>query len=221
MNDTISYRFFASFNKKTIRKRIVYRCKTIRKRDENDTVDFQGGALIIPSASTKDPYKGVLPSAGAMRPSLVGAKISVDSLRRYVKAFSGFSFYLRMHWELHDSYADHVFEFVNMAFETGHQTKSGSQLLLAFFPFICDDHKAITSRAYQALKSWNAAVPTQSHPPLPWPLALLFAWDLVNSRDPGDVDTGLGLLVAHHVYARGGELDALTVGGENLASCIV
>jgi hypothetical protein len=169
------------------------------------------GALIIPSASTKDPYKGVLPSAGAMRPSLVGAKISVDSLRRYVKAFSGFSFYLRMHWELHDSYADHVFEFVNMAFETGHQTKSGIQLLLAFFPFICDDHKAITSRAYQALKSWKAAVPTQSHPPLPWPLALLFAWDLVNSRDPGDVDTGLGLLVAHHVYARGGELDALTV----------
>jgi hypothetical protein len=169
------------------------------------------GALQVPTRGTREPFKGILPRPETLKVDLLGAKVSEGSLRRYLKAFSGFCYYMREDWHRHDTYADHLFAFVRRAHAEGIQTKSGIEKLLAFLPFISDEAKTITLRARKALDSWAELQPKKSWPPLPWSLALLFAWDLLSSSDPADVDTGLGLLVAHHIYARGCELDALRV----------
>ena len=168
-------------------------------------------ALAIPNSRNREPYKGVLPAAQELVVSLGFSKLGVPAQRNYVKGWCGFSFFVKERWYTRTEYADLVTDFVEFIFKSGEATRTTATQVLCFLPYIAPDAKQLCAMAWKAWGAWGKKVPKKSWPPLPRCLALLFALRLLESTDPHDVDTGLALLIAYHVYARGGEVDALSV----------
>jgi hypothetical protein len=160
----------------------------------------------------EDPYKGTLPGRGDLmrgRLFLASTKIDRGTLRVYVKALTGFSYFVRYHGSRSPSYEDAIASFVQMCFNTGAATRTTCTHLLCFMSYINVNSKTDCALAWKAWSGWGRFNPRVSWLPLPEPLALLFALELCQSEDPPDVQVGLATIVAHHVYARGSEVDGL------------
>jgi hypothetical protein len=174
-------------------------------------VDLCGDSASVVGAK-RDPYKGTLPDRGDLmrgRLFLASTKIDRGTLRVYVKALTGFSYFIRYHGSRLASYEDAIASFVQMCFNTGAATRTTTTHLLCFMSYINVNAKTECALAWKAWAGWGRFNPRVSWLPLPEPLALLFALELCRSEDPHDVQAGLATIVAHHVYARGSEVDGL------------
>jgi hypothetical protein len=173
-------------------------------------------ALCGPAASVvgarKEPFKGTLPARGDLLTgslSLVSSKVEHSTLRVYVKAFTGFSYYVRHYGSDLPSYEEAIAGFVQMCYDTGVATRTTSTHLLCFMSYVNVEAKVDCALAWKAWAGWGRLSPRVSWLPLPEELALLFALELMKSSDGCDVQVGLATIVAHHVYARGSEVDGL------------
>jgi len=157
----------------------------------------------------------VLPSAV---PFLRASAVASSTFKNYTDCLAYF-----LSWLAHNNRVvssvrdvDHEFEAFLHSF---YVARSGSGLGLARNAFmgLClyyPQLRAVMPLSRRAIKGWEKSHPSVSHPPLSWPLAVLFALRLSSDCKSvfGGFALAVGLLVAWEAYLRVGELCSLKLG---------
>jgi hypothetical protein len=161
-----------------------------------------------PAAAPRHPFKGEKVHVDLATVGLAAHKFKGNTLSRYLTAWRGFAtFYLHTEHQ-HADLALALEAYVQRAWETGFATKGDCNNLLCGVAFLRPELKARNTcgLAWQAIAGWSKLKPAKSWNPITRNTNLFLATVLARG---GHVDAAVALVLAFHVYARGGEIDSL------------
>lgn len=161
-------------------------------------------------AQPRHPYKGDKVYVSNEAPAhLASFSVKPTSLSGYLSGWSGFSRYLAATLSQHADFASALESYVEMAWESGGSITNGDcSNLLVGLAFVMPELKAqgTLQLAWRAMAGWAKLVPRESWNPISWNLLLFFAVLLAWN---GEIDAAIALILSHHTYGRGGEINDL------------
>lgn len=161
-----------------------------------------------PQHLPRHPWKGKVRLDREAPQPLAARSVKPDTLERYLSAWSGFSQFYESTWSRHPDLESALEAYVELAWETDGLTKGDCKNLLSGAAFLAPElsKQGVFARAWRAISGWEKLDPTRSWNPITrhmnLVLATLLAWG-------GDLEAATAILLAFHVYARGGEVDGL------------
>jgi hypothetical protein len=158
----------------------------------------------------RHPFKGSTVVVDQDDPAhLASFSVKPKTLSGYLSAWTGFACYLAATSLHHSDFASALESYVEMAWESqGGITNGDCTNLLVGLAFVAPELKArgVMALAWRAMAGWSKLRPTKSWNPINWTLLLFFAVLLVWNSE---TDAAIALLLSHHTYGRGSEINDL------------
>jgi hypothetical protein len=139
---------------------------------------------------------------------LSARSVQPATLDGYLSSWAGFSAFYEATWQRHPDLESALEDYIELAWETDGLTKGDCKNLLSGVSFLAPElgKQGVLARTWRALSGWEKSSPTRSWNPITREMNLVLATILAWG---GDLEAATALLLAFHIYARGGEIDGL------------